>query len=39
MAITIKYNVKYGAKTAFGQHMYIDDEAGIKLIREYLERE
>jgi len=33
------YNVKYGAKIAFGQHMYIDDEAGIKLIREYLERE
>ena len=30
------YSDKYGAELALGQRMYIDSEAGVKLINEYL---
>lgn len=32
------YADKYGAVLALGQRMYIDDNIGLKLIKEYLER-
>jgi hypothetical protein len=32
------YSDKYGAVLALGQRMYIDDNIGLKLIKEYLER-